>query len=205
MIITDTFTSFFAEEHNPNLNFPALFDLCYKEAHQRKDYYTSIILDNSENPYVKEFIDYATEKINEVHLKIGLSKEYKQEIFSVWANIGYPNRTVMPHSHGDSFFSAVLYLTGGVGDGVGNLFLINPDKQKVPVMRPKHIAEYNKYTSDFWGVEPVPGKFIVFPSWQWHYVSTNESAVPRVSIALDTKIVKIDNNHEKISLDKTIQ
>jgi uncharacterized protein (TIGR02466 family) len=189
MVITDTFTSFFAEDFNPNLNFADLVDYCYEVAHERKDFYTAVSFDNSNNEAVKEFVNYAVEKINEVHLKIGLSPEYKQEIFSVWGNVGYPNRTTMPHSHGDSFFSAVLYLTGGIGDGVGNLFLINPDKQKVPVMRPKHIAEYNKYTSDFWGIEPHPGKFIVFPSWQWHYVSTNESAVPRVSIAIDTKIV----------------
>jgi uncharacterized protein (TIGR02466 family) len=188
MIINNIFTNFFAEDYI-NIEPSELIQLCYDTANQNKDFYSNILFDEN-NDSIKYIKNEVIKIINKLHLKIGLSKDYKQEIVSMWGNIGYPHRTTMPHCHHGTFFSAILYLTDGKDDGSGNLFFMNPDKQKSDYMRPNHIDTYNQYTSDSWKIKPSIGKLIVFPSWLWHYVCVDPQGEGRISIAIDTQIVR---------------
>ena len=190
MKINNIFTSFFAEGYI-DIEHSELIEFCYDVAIKRQDWNKNISLDEIDTPSVKYIKNEVNDFINEVHTKIGLSPDYKQEIVSTWGNIGYPNRTVMSHCHHGTFFSAILYLTDSKEEvEFGNLFFMDPDRQKSDYMRPKHIGVYNEYTSAVWGVNPTIGKLIVFPSWLWHYVCADPENNNRISIAFDTQIVK---------------
>lgn len=149
------------------------------------------------NPEMSELIDRMTEKFNELHLGIGLSINYKQDIIRYWANEDYAHPIVEPHSHPDGFFSGVYYVNTGDIDTYGRLHIMNPVREMFHVVRPYMVNQQNEYWSEAHVVEPKRGMFVIFPSWLVHYVDfrlePNENLMSgknRLSVAFDTAILK---------------
>jgi uncharacterized protein (TIGR02466 family) len=137
-------------------------------------------------PELTPLLSIITQKINELHLNLGLSPDYVQEISLAWANRNYPNSATQSHSHPESFFSCVYYVTGDESNG--NIHFVTPITQMLPTVRPPMVRDWNKYWNEFWKVPPHANMLVIFPSWIWHYVDVRNSTTDRISIAFDTKI-----------------
>jgi uncharacterized protein (TIGR02466 family) len=142
-------------------------------------------------PELVPLADAVTDRINELHSRVGLSANYRQTISKAWANLNQCKSTQDPHCHYDSVFSCVYYVKGDPSTG-GILEFMNPIQHKCLILHPDHIGEQNKFTIDQYGCAPEPGKLIIFPAYLYHYVSpslpTNTS--DRISIAFNTQFVK---------------
>ena len=94
----------------------------------------------------------------------------KIEIENYWGHIHQINMSTNTHNHGDSYVSAVLYVSVPVGSG------------KI-VFRPRYNQYDNAaYTSSFL---PVKGDYYMFPSYLDHHVTRHHSNEMRVSISFN--------------------
>tara|TARA_B110000503_G_scaffold140356_1_gene231032 strand:- start:731 stop:1282 length:552 start_codon:yes stop_codon:yes gene_type:complete len=137
-----------------------------------------------------ELINVVEEKVNFLHKEVGLSLSYKQKINFAWANISNSRYTRQPHTHYECAFSCVYYVKGN--KDAGNIELMTPVAAKCHVVYPDHILNYNRFTSDRYWHEPIPGKLLIFPSWIPHYVHPNVDESERISIAFNTRFVKVE-------------
>jgi len=183
MIIEDVFTSFLAVEVL-NIDNVSLEKYCRNTIDS--DLQTGDLDLNA--PELQPLISNIENKMNELHVRLGLSNLYEQKLIRIWANLNNPYEISRPHSHGDSFFSAVYYVSGG--QDCGDIQFITPVKQMIPIVRPSMIGQYNKYFSETFSASPYVGHMLMFPAWLWHYVVHNFSGKDRISIAFDTQIVK---------------
>jgi len=181
MLIHDIFSSFVIEDKF-NLDLEDLKNYCIGN------------IDSNNQPVrfgVPEFqplIVRVNEYLNNLHTQMGLSPNYKQEVYKVWFNVGFPEEIIKPHCHPESFFSTVFYLTGD--DNSGKISFMNPVVQKTSVVQKPMIGDFNKYWRENAEVAPSPNLLLVFPSWLWHYVTPGSGTEPRISIAIDSVIRK---------------
>ena len=57
--------------------------------------------------------------------------------------------------------------------------------------------EYNKENSHVWYWPSIKNRMLLFPSWLQHYVPTNESDTPRISIAFNIMLKgKVGSSNE---------
>ena len=82
-----------------------------------------------------------------------------------------------------------------VEQGSGNLEFINPNSSveyAFPQTRDNTIIDtYNLFNSKLWQVVPENDLLVVFPSWLHHYVRQGNPNTTRMSIALNSKTVRI--------------
>lgn len=103
-----------------------------------------------------------------------------------WANVLRDGGYNSLHSHPNSFWSGVYYVTGnGAGDDhpfSGKLELVDP--------RPGASLEYVDSTRLYgrFLVRPSAGQMIVFPSWLQHFVHPCRGSEPRISIAFNASL-----------------
>lgn len=99
-----------------------------------------------------------------------------------WININNQGDSNKIHVHPHSIISGCLYIT-------------QPDENsKIVFETPKifqesyeirYIDSYTDLTYTYANYESVPNRAIFFPSWLKHYVTTNRSDKPRISIAFN--------------------
>lgn len=104
-----------------------------------------------------------------------------------WANVLRYDQYNSLHSHPNSFWSGVYYVTGNKEPEAGHPFsgkleLIDP--------RPGASLSYADQTNMHgrYLFNPVPGQMIVFPGWLQHQVHPYFGADERISIAFNTLI-----------------
>ena len=127
--------------------------------------------------FIEKYIDFYAYDL----LKI--SRKHKFYITQSWFNINRKGENHPHHSHPNSFISGVFYVAGddcpiwfSNGDNVfGNSFEVN-------------IEEFNQYSAKFWWVPNENFKLILFPSYLEHFVESNESDTPRISLSMNTFI-----------------
>jgi len=117
---------------------------------------------------------------------IGLKKNLKPELQSMWVNIHPKGGANIPHAHAGSYFSGTYYPQ------------CNNQSGKLIFTHPAANYEYhnNKHTIDNIAVRNAPravitpqnNKLVIFPSWGVHYVTPNESEQDRISIAFNATI-----------------
>jgi uncharacterized protein (TIGR02466 family) len=190
--ILDTFTSFIAIDHIDVDNL-SLEKYCKDQIYNSEHYTTlketqSNLLDLN-SPELKDLITQIENKINRVHMQVGLSPEYSQKVSMAWTNLNDPKETRQPHHHAECVFSCVYYVKGN--DTSGDIEFMTPVVAKGHVFTPKHIAHYNKFTASEYHFSPAPGRLIIFPSWLYHYVNPNKSNEERISIAFNTVFEKL--------------
>jgi len=106
------------------------------------------------------------------------------DLLNYWFNINNKHNYNIAHRHGESYYSAVLYLR--TPEGCGNLVFDRPDDAHSWI-------NYKNYTDGNWGsywITPVPNRLIIFPAYMPHYVEQNlteEIDDERISIALNFK------------------
>ena len=103
-------------------------------------------------------------------------------IEGMWANVNRYRDYNLAHTHGNCEWSFVYYVK--VPKNSGNLVLVDPR-----VRRPQGVVKSltknhnNLFTHDIFVAKLTQGHLILFPSWVDHYVQSNLSKQPRISIA----------------------
>jgi uncharacterized protein (TIGR02466 family) len=117
----------------------------------------------------------------EIYQKENLNR--KPVCGNMWANVNYPKCYNRPHLHPNSLFSGVYYVTAPKNSG--NLMLYDP-RPGVQMTMPNR--KEGKLSPEFWReihYEPKAGRCIMFPSWLWHEVKSNESNQTRISVSFN--------------------
>jgi uncharacterized protein (TIGR02466 family) len=191
MKIEPIFTNFIASEFL-DVDNSAIEDACYEIVKTREksphcQYY--VTYEDSQTTALKPLFDQIVAKLAHLHEHFEFSKEFTQEIYSVWMNYNESPITTAPHSHAPAFFSGVYYVKSS--EGSGKLEFMNPVTQLPWVITPGTRLMNNAYNSDRWGIKPEAGKLILFPSWLTHYVCPRTDNEDRISIAFNSKITPL--------------
>lgn len=135
-----------------------------------------LILDNE----FKNLTDSVTDKINIFAKEFGSNYEYDKPS-SMWYNI-YRNGDYQEyHTHTDSVFSAVYFVTNP--ENSGRIVFENPIE---PDMKPiKNITVNNDLNFKNCHYNPKPGTLLIFRSYMRHMVERCLNIEPRITIAFN--------------------
>ena len=117
----------------------------------------------------------------EIYQKEKLSR--KPVCGNMWANINGPGNFNRPHLHPNSLFSGVYWIK--TPQKSGNLMVYDP-RPGVQLTMPNR--KEGKWSPELWRevhYEPKAGRCIMFPSWLWHEVKSNESNDTRISVSFN--------------------
>ena len=117
----------------------------------------------------------------EIYQKEKLSR--KPVCGNMWANINGPGNFNRPHIHPNSLFSGVYFIK--TPQKSGNLMVYDP-RPGVQLTMPNR--KEGKWSPELWRevhYEPKAGRCIMFPSWLWHEVKSNESNDTRISVSFN--------------------
>lgn len=186
MIINDVFTSFIAEDHF-NLDNAKLEAFCKEQIYKSESYTVynetqSGFIDVA-SPELSELISLVENRANSIHIRSGLSFNYRQMVSQVWTTLNNVPAIDQPHQHTKAAFSCVYYVKGD--NTSGRIRFMNPVVSACHVIAEQHIEQHNKFTSSEYSFYPEPGKLLIFPSWLYHYVEHNLGS-ERISIAFNT-------------------
>ena len=129
-------------------------------------------------PSIDMIIERILPFIREAFLDYGLAQE--EYYIHYWLNVNRKYNYNIPHFHGDSKMSAVLYIK--VPSDSGNIIFERTDN----MIHTFDIKNQNNFPAYY--VKPLEGSLIVFPSQLKHYVEqnlTNDNDDRRVSIAFN--------------------
>ena len=117
----------------------------------------------------------------EIYQKEKLSR--KPVCGNMWANINGHGNFNSPHLHPNSLFSGVYWIK--TPQKSGNLMVYDP-RPGVQLTMPNR--KEGKWSPELWRevhYEPKAGRCIMFPSWLWHEVKSNESNDTRISVSFN--------------------
>ena len=179
-----------------NINNDKIVDFCYdrfknnpfveRNTTQKSNQTWFTEQDLNQEP-LKELFDIFNVKVNELHQQLGFDKDSFQIINQSWATLNNSVYTSKPHTHPDSFFTGVYYVKAIPTNSP--LEFITPIGAHPHVIN-RNVSEYNNINSSTYLEYPSSGKLIIFPSWLYHYVGNDVCTSDRISIALNTLIVK---------------
>ena len=98
-------------------------------------------------------------------------------------------------------YSAVLYLQ--TSENCGNIMFKSFADKRYNLVK----NDYNLYNSTEWGVKPVDGLLVIFPSEVFHKIAENKSDTTRYSLAFNLVTTGVIGNsytdsHVKIKVEK---
>ena len=125
----------------------------------------------------------------------------KFEITTSWFTKSITGQSSSSHNHNNCMYSAVLYLQ--TSENCGNIMFKSFADKRYNLV--KH--DYNLYNSTEWGVKPVDGLLVIFPSEVHHSITENKSDTTRYSLAFNLVPTGVIGNsytdsHLKIKVEK---
>ena len=125
----------------------------------------------------------------------------KFEITTSWFTKSIPGQSSNSHNHNNCMFSAVLYLQ--TSENCGNIIFMDSGDRRYNLVK----NDYNLYNSTEWGVKPVDGLLVIFPSEVNHKIAKNKSDTTRYSLAFNLVPTGLIGNldtdsHVKIKVEK---
>jgi uncharacterized protein (TIGR02466 family) len=106
-----------------------------------------------------------------------------------WANVAHAGNYAKPHVHPNSNISGVYYVDAGDAPtderNSGVIELMDP-RQRPGMFETPGTVPYDGYR-----VVPKTGMLLLFPAWLYHYVHPYQGTRPRVSIAFNFTIQKL--------------
>lgn len=133
----------------------------------------------SNDVQVKSLINSISEHVHNFAKNHGCSGSYNN--YSTWMNINNKNEWQEFHSHPNSIFSAVYYVSAP--EGSGNIIFEDP---REPDMLPlKNITKRNSLTNSRAQYKPEDGMLIIFRSYLRHMVQPGSNTHARISFALN--------------------
>ena len=132
-------------------------------------------------PVFKPLVDELFKMQFEIYKEEWLDKE--PMLGNMWANINPPGGYNASHIHPNSLFSGVYYVKAPQKSGALSCNDPRPGVQlNMPVRKkgtpPKHLWREIH-------LEPQEGRILMFPSYLWHGVSSNESNDIRISVSFN--------------------
>ena len=185
--IQPIFSSFLIQK-KLNLDTKSIKNWIEKSSHT--DYKIPLTFDED---ILKDFYLSLKEILDNLHLALGFSKNTKQQFQEAWVNVESRERISVPHTHPSADLICEYYPY--VEQGSGNLEFINPNSSVeyvFPQTRDNTIIDtHNLFNSKLWQIVPENDLLVVFPSWLHHYVRQGNPNTTRMSIALNSKTVRI--------------
>ena len=173
-----------------NCNHEKISDWCNNQTSDD----TGKILLNFEETALQNLYSKIKENVNILHEYIGLKKTFKQILHNGWVNCYDNIRTQSAHCHPEATFICVYYPLAE--NNSSPLVLTNPNnaQQYVFPSSPNEdncVEDYNIFTSNKWAIRPETDLLVIFPSWVQHGVESFSSKTKRISIAINTRMVKL--------------
>jgi uncharacterized protein (TIGR02466 family) len=107
-----------------------------------------------------------------------------------WANVARAGHYSKPHVHPNSNVSCVYYVDAGNAPAddanSGVIEFIDPRN------RPSMFATEGTVGFDAYKVTPQSGLLLMFPAWLYHYVHPYQGTAPRISVAFNLTIQKLN-------------
>ena len=151
----------------------------------------------------KRFKSLKDELMKEFYLFASDVMKYsnKFEITTSWFAKSITGQSSSSHNHNNCMYSAVLYLQ--TSENCGNIVFTDSIDKRYKLEK----NSYNLYNSTEWGIKPVDGLLVIFPSEVYHKIAENKSDTTRYSLAFNLVptglIGNIDtDSHMKIKLVK---
>jgi len=114
------------------------------------------------------------------YIKTFTNHDYKLHLISAWLTKTSPKESTTTHNHGDSDISGVYYFKTNTEDG--SIFFLNP----LPSLITSNFLASNELVY----YKPEVGKLLLFPSWLYHGVRSNDTEEERISLAFNYKVNK---------------
>lgn len=166
-----------------DIDVDELIDYGHKQLRPDKfpPYSQSNHVDLDEEP-IKSLSELVTEEVNKVYKECGF--KHSQKLDSVFFNKGNPLPTSRPHTHPQSFFVAVLYLSNPENNS-GELTLLNPNNANDHLIPHDAIGENTPYNRMYMTIPPAEKLLLVHPAWIMHWVGQAAPEENRMSIAFN--------------------
>ena len=136
----------------------------------------NFLLEEPEFADVKSFIQ---EKIID-YVENTLELDVKLRITQSWANFNKTDAPHHAHTHPNSIISGVLYFY--VDEHTPPITFIRPNLPQFSFV----VKNANSYNSSQMEAKAGMGTLILFPSYLMHFVASNKSKTPRVSLSFNT-------------------
>jgi len=146
------------------------------------------------DPVWAELFDEILLKMERVTPILGLRKDIRYGITSVWVNINKKNNYNLTHNHGFAFLSGVYYVDADHDTGDISFTNPNPKLEQVYLYANEkvnsHVVDqYNQFNSHTWDIRPETGKLLIFPGYLDHYVHANKTDKNRISVSFNIVLV----------------
>ena len=115
--------------------------------------------------------------------EFGVTKGHSK-CMEAWINVAEPGAYQEYHNHANSHFSLVYYVE--TPENSGNIVFSTHAQDMFPV--PNDSLTHASFKTYY--IEPKAGEVVIFRSNLRHMVEVNKSNFPRVSIAMNMKIIK---------------
>jgi len=111
---------------------------------------------------------------------------YKSELITGWANVNAKGAFNMEHTHGDSDWSCVYFVT----DIKDPIYFTDPRSTKTNLFAKDNFKDLNnsKNDAEYVAYSPKKGTLIFFPGWLRHGVYPTSTDEPRISISCNFKV-----------------
>lgn len=126
---------------------------------------------NPEFADITRLINTATARLSEDQ---SYDPRYTIKIGTMWSIINPPGSANRAHVHPGCLWSGVYYIQAP--EGAGNIEFIEP--RTAHLMNQPRYSSNSKRAKENWTkvrFEPTPGRMIIFPSWLYHAVDTNQA------------------------------
>lgn len=125
------------------------------------------------------------QKIKECARFLNVKTDKKISVDNLWININYTGNSNLIHTHPGSFLSGVYYVS--TPTDCGRIVFQHPSEM-IDFWWQSFTDGNTDITCSNINFEAKEGRLLIFPSWLKHYVQSNNSSKPRMSIAFNSCI-----------------
>jgi uncharacterized protein (TIGR02466 family) len=149
--------------------------------------FQSDFLPYKEEPILLSLSNSIDDCLNHYKNFLGFKKDLEVELDNMWININDVGGYHVVHTHPNSIFSGVYYISAPVNSGN-----INFEHPSLDTMQYDWRDEYkdilNEVNSENWYIPALSGRLLLFPSWLKHSVSQNLVKENRISLSFNAHI-----------------
>lgn len=152
----------------------------------------------------KPLIDWFEQCLQEVNKDLNDETSFDIKVTDCWLNKSSYTEKHHMHSHANSLYSGILYLTSHDKKSTTKLFFPNPfhniEFTNLFVMKESALTSKKALVAE---ITPVAGKLVIFPSQIQHETTTNITRDNRYTIAFNSfvsGIIGVDDNLTRLHI-----
>ena len=129
-----------------------------------------------------EILETLVKSFQSICNNYGYRNELEWYVTNMWANVNRYKDSNMKHLHGRSDWSWVYYVL--VPQGSGKIIFCDPRIRRAMYQKEEFLQNFdNPSQYGEYKIDSSVGKLIIFPSYLEHYVESNLTQQPRISIS----------------------